>query len=426
MHFSTKIISLLFILSVSFHCYSQEIKKGEVYKYGRKIVDTMASAAMHGRGYVMGGDSIAAVYLKNEFQKLGLEKLGKDYYQKFYFNINTFPGQMQVIIDGKELIPGKDYIINPNFKATNTTTKIVYFKFSAFNTKSKTLNRLSKKFRNNFVINDSSATKGDGRYLACELTATGVINKEKKLTMHMSQKESNCAEIILLSDVNIEKAKEIKINIENKMIYDYPTQNVIGYVKGSIYPDSFIVFSAHYDHLGHMGKNVYFPGANDNASGCAMLLNLAKHYAKPENKPKYSVVFMAFAGEEVAILGSQYYTEHPLVPLKNTKFVFNMDLMGTGEDGVTIVNGSVFKTEFEKLKQINAENNYLKEIKMRGKAANSDHYYFSEKGVKAFFIYTMGGITAYHDIYDRPETLPLTEFEDLFQLIVKFGDYLQN
>jgi hypothetical protein len=102
-----------------------------------------------------------------------------------------------------------------------------------------------------------------------------------------------------------------------------------------------------------------------------------------------------------------------------------MDIMGTGEDGITVVNGSVFKPEFDALKKINDDNGFLKDVKIRGKAANSDHYLFAEKGVHACFIYTMGGIKAYHDIYDKSETLPLNKFEDLFSLIVHFGDYLQ-
>ncbi len=103
-----------------------------------------------------------------------------------------------------------------------------------------------------------------------------------------------------------------------------------------------------------------------------------------------------------------------------------MDIMGTGEDGITAVNGSIFKNEFDNLVKINVQNNFIKDVKIRGKAANSDHYFFSEKGVKAFFIYSMGGIKAYHDIYDRAETLPLNEFENLFKLITSFGNYLQN
>ena len=100
--------------------------------------------------------------------------------------------------------------------------------------------------------------------------------------------------------------------------------------------------------------------------------------------------------------------------------------MGTGEGGITVVNGSVFKKEFDLLKKINDEHGCISHVNIRGKAANSDHYFFSEKGVRAVFIYTMGGIKAYHDIYDRSETLPLNEFEDLFQLLTLFTFELQK
>jgi len=65
-------------------------------------------------------------------------------------------------------------------------------------------------------------------------------------------------------------------------------------------------------------------------------------------------------------------------------------------------------------------------VNPRGKAANSDHYYFTEKGVPAFFIYTLGGIKAYHDVFDISKTLPLTEYKDLFKLILKFNSSLMT
>jgi hypothetical protein len=68
----------------------------------------------------------------------------------------------------------------------------------------------------------------------------------------------------------------------------------------------------------------------------------------------------------------------------------------------------------------------LPNIKSRGKAAISDHYFFTEKDVTCFYIYTMGGIKAYHDTCDRRETLPLTKFEDLFRLIRDFTDWIDN
>jgi aminopeptidase YwaD len=185
-----------------------------------------------------------------------------------------------------------------------------------------------------------------------------------------------------------------------------------------------IVITAHYDHLGGMGNNTYFPGANDNASGVALMLRLAKFYAA--NPQKYSLVFIAFSGEEAGLLGSKYFTEHPLVDLKKIRFLINTDLAGTGEEGITVVNATQYKKEFALLNQINEEFRYLVKINSRGKAANSDHYWFSEKGVPSFFIYTMGGIRAYHDIYDRAETLPLTEHDDLFRLITRFNQSLMQ
>ena len=106
--------------------------------------------------------------------------------------------------------------------------------------------------------------------------------------------------------------------------------------------------------------------------------------------------------------------------------MINLDLVGTGENGMTAVNATIYPKQFAMLKAINEANNYLPKINSRGKAPNSDHYFFSEKGVPAFFFYTQGGIDAYHDIYDRPETLPLTKYNNLFKLIIGFNDRLMN
>ena len=145
-----------------------------------------------------------------------------------------------------------------------------------------------------------------------------------------------------------------------------------------------------------------------------------RHYCKPENKPDYSIVFICFAGEEAGLKGSEYFVNNPLVPLSKIKFLLNLDLLGTGDEGITVVNATEHKEEFEKLKNINEEKKHLAMIKPRGKAKNSDHYYFSEKGVKAFFIYTMGGIKAYHDVHDISKTLPLTKYTACFYLISDF------
>ena len=101
-----------------------------------------------------------------------------------------------------------------------------------------------------------------------------------------------------------------------------------------------------------MGNHAIFPGANDNASGTAFMLALAKYYK--ENPPKYSIAFMAFSGEEAGLLGSSHYVGHPIFPLENIKFLVNIDLMGDATDGITVVNAVEQNGAFDLLQKINA------------------------------------------------------------------------
>ncbi len=124
------------------------------------------------------------------------------------------------------------------------------------------------------------------------------------------------------------------------------------------------------------------------------------------------------------MLGSGFFADHPLFSLAKIKFLVNLDLVGTGIDGITIVNATEFPEQFEMLSRINESGRNPMNIKKRGKACNSDHCPFFTKGVPCFFIYTLGGIAAYHDPDDRPETLPLTAFGSLSRLLIAFGEKL--
>ena len=89
-----------------------------------------------------------------------------------------------------------------------------------------------------------------------------------------------------------------------------------------------------------------------------------------------------------------------------------------------ITKHCIHKEKFDLLCEINSEENLLPQIKIRGEACNSDHCMFYRKGVPCFYIYTLGGINAYHDLNDKAETLPLTEFADYFRLITLFVNRL--
>ncbi|MFH1320388.1 MAG: M28 family peptidase [Bacteroidota bacterium] len=409
---------LHFVFTVfSCYCTAQDLD------YAKSVIDTLTSPGMHGRGYVYGGNKIAAKFIEDGFKINGLKPFGDSYLQEFTLPVNTFPGEMEILIDKNILKPGVDYLVAPYSKSYLGNFNLFWFDELVLMEEKELARFLKKSDAFKFIVIDKSEIeKGEELKLfqatIFSFNAKGIVVISDNLTWGLSQKTEKLPVIEILRKNISRDSKSININIENQFLENDTTQNVIGFVEGAQIPDSFIVFSAHYDHLGRIGKDTWFPGANDNASGTAMLLNLARHYA--ENPTKYSIVFIAFGAEEVNLLGSEYYTNNPLFPLSKIKFLINMDLMGTGDEGVTIVNGAVLEDEFNTLVDINKQKQYLVEIKKRGKAANSDHYHFSERRIKAFFIYTMGGIKAYHDVYDKAETLPLTEFEDVFRLLVDF------
>ena len=397
--------------------------------YAREAVRTLCSDSMKGRGYVDNGDRTAAHFLAEEFKKAGLKKYAKTYFQSFTTPVNSFPGSMSMSVNGKLLKPGEDFLVDPgspgvsgkfNVEVLNAEDllkddwpekiKIASSKFIVINTYDKTKYTADQIKRLNEIIAFLKYSN--------ENPARGtVVLTTEKLTWSGSVEVFSKPTFIIKTNSLQDPITTIEVSVENKYIKKYQTQNVIGCIEG-VQKDSLLVFTAHYDHLGMMGKETMFPGANDNASGVAFLLSLVKHYASV--KPKYTLVFIAFAGEEIGLIGSKFFTEHPVFPLSKIKFLLNFDMAGTGEDGIQIVNGKIYQQKFDLITRLNEQDKLLKQVKSRGEACNSDHCMFHTKGVPCFFIYTLGGIQAYHDIYDRPETLPLTEFEDYFKLVVSF------
>ena len=394
-------------------------------QYAQEVIRKLSSPSFDGRGYYKQGDNKAAKFIREEFIKAGLADVNGSYFQSFQFPVNTFPGKMNVSMGNKKLIAGKDYIVSPACPSIKGT-------FSIFTLTWPLPDFTAKDYSNYFILVDKSSVDSTGAAAFDSLTRNPppvkglVIVEPKKLTWSVSGKVNDQIFIRVLKDSFPQDSKTITLHIKNKFIPEYSTNNVMGMIRGTTNADSFLVFTAHYDHLGRMGKDALFAGANDNASGTAMIMDLAKYYSIPANRPAKSLLFIAFAGEEAGLIGSKYYTENPPLPLDKIRFLLNLDLMGNGEEGMMVVNGELHEEEFNLLQKINTEQNLLKTIGKRGKAKNSDHYWFSEKGVPAFFFYTTGGSKAYHDIYDVAETLPMTEFEDVKKLISGFVKELGN
>ena len=377
-------VSLILLLFTQFS-QAQDIK------FARNMVDTLTSSYFWGRGYTNNGMGKAASFLTAQLKSYGVAPMnGKSFLQQFSYPVNTFPGKVEVAINGIQLVPGRDFLVTPDSKG---------------------------------VKSEGNLTQTDSTHFVDQAHRI-VVSLESKLTWSAEQTVLDYTVIQLDKSLQKNLPATIKVDIENTFVPNFKTGNICGEVRGTSQPDSIIVFTAHYDHLGGMGSKTYFPGANDNASGVTQVLSLAKYYsAHPQ---PYTMAFIFFAGEEAGLVGSKYFSEHPLINLKSIRFLVNLDLEGTGVDGITVVNGSVFPKEFALLKQVNEKGNYLSKINSRGKAANSDHYFFTDKGVPSFFWYTLGGIKAYHDIYDISATLPLNEYENMFKLILKFNEALMG
>lgn len=353
--------------------------------YIRQMVDTLTSSFFWGRGYTNDGMHKAATFISNQFTGFGLTPLGgKSFFQDFSYPVNTFPGKMAVSVNGVPLEAGKDFILSPESRGVKAS---------------------------------GALTQQDSAHFIDPVNRVVVI-LQHKLTGDVSA-EAKDYTAILLDDTRFKALPaQVTVDIENEFVKKFKAANVCGYVRGTAMPDSFVFITAHYDHLGGLGRDVYFPGANDNASGASVMLSLARWYAA--HPQPYSVGFIAFGGEEAGLIGSKYFTEHPLVPLKNIRFLLNLDLEGTGEEGITVVNATEYTKEFAWMQSINNDGHYLAAVNARGKAANSDHYFFTEKGVPAFYFYTLGGIKAYHDVFDKSATLPLNKVNDICTFIKAF------
>lgn len=362
----------------------------------RQTINELCSNEMAGRGYLENGHKKAARYIKDRFSGAGLKPLPGGYFQPFPMSAVVFPKAPELELGGRKLELGKDFLPPTGGPSLSGI----------------------------FPIGQIQAAEPGARFVkrwekGMKPVAGGIyLQAVDKLTHSVATEPDDFWVIPVMKTAFSESDQVANIRIRSTHKQNFRSQNVLAMVPGTSRSDSFLVVCAHYDHLGKIGKSVVFPGANDNASGVSLLLDLAERIQK--NPLRFSVIFIAFGGEEAGLIGSSYFVQHPLVDLKKIRFVFNLDLEGFGDQGATVVNATLHPTEFDRLKAINQSINGLVEIKSRGPAANSDHFPFSQAGVPAFFLYSLGGPGHYHDIYDVPSTVSLAKVRVLHQLIFGF------
>ena len=183
---------------------------------------------------------------------------------------------------------------------------------------------------------DNAGEAGLPAIVTSRKAAANVLGSERLSSFEKSAKARTL-------ELPIPKKIELSVDVVRR---DSPSFNVVGILPGTDpkLKNEAIVIGAHYDHLGRGGEGSLAPreaeihhGADDNASGTAGMLELARIFSA--QKPRRTIVFIAFSGEEEGLIGSNYYVNHPVVPLANTVAMINMDMIGRETQKKLIVGG---------------------------------------------------------------------------------------
>ena len=209
-------------------------------------------------------------------------------------------------------------------------------------------------------------------------------------------------------------------------------ENVLGFIEGTDLKEEIIVITAHYDHLG-MHDSLIFNGADDDGSGTVGAMEIAEAFmlAKKAGKgPRRSILVMTVAGEEKGLLGSKYYTDHPIYPLENTVANLNIDMIGrlddfhTDPNYVYLIGSDMLSTDLHNIsEQVNEEYvgldldyTFNAEDDPNRYYYRSDHYNFAKNNIPCIF-YFNGVHEDYHKITDTVEKIDFKKIETITRLV---------
>ncbi len=455
---------------------------------------TLASDAYEGRETGTDGNTKAAHYIANEFEKLGLPTIGDNngYFQPVAFTFTSWekltldigdmsykllrdfisfpqystPGE----VDADEIlflgygIEDEDY---NDYKNVNVAGKVIMV-FDGEPTDASGVSKITKsqdksKWATDWT-NKSKAAKQNGAkmlFIVSNDLKTMINENRRQLVNRVTQLgnfegvaqagantiflSSKVAEDIigaqrddlimrrdkLIAGEEISLLTQLPLSVQssfdlNKRVLE--GQNVMGFIEGTSKKDEVIVVSAHYDHVGMKGDEVY-NGADDNASGTTTVLEIAEALAtakKMKNGPKRSVLCLLVTGEEKGLLGSEYYASNPVFPIENTVVDVNIDMVGRwGKEYNSEAEPYIYVIGSDRLSQdlhdINEKNNqkysqllldykYNSEEDPNRFYFRSDHYNFAKHGVPAIFFFN-GVHDDYHRLTDTVEKIDLNLME---------------
>lgn len=462
---------LLIITTLSINAQPSGLKTIHKEELMQKV-GYLSSEKFEGRLSGSEGYNKAAKYAANYFKKLGLKPAnGNSYFRNFEVEYNrVLPGyEFKLIQDGevkKDYKLGEDFVFR-GFTGSGDITgevafcgygismpEIGYDDYADIDVKDK----IVMVFKNNpdWKLDDNKWSSGAPRVkakVAAEQGAKGILfvskpndkNPQKTIgsVVHGTGKQDEdfpqlhidlgtakdflsgsgytLSELQTLID-STKSAKSInlktftRIKVETEYSPNAKTKNVAALIEGTDpkLKEEFVILGAHLDHVGEQAGEIYFPGANDNASGSAAVMEIAEALAEQNNKPKRSVLFVLFAAEESGLEGASYFSDNSLVSLENTVAMLNMDCVGYG-DSIRIGGGksspklwNMIKDLDEKYTQSMVENTWY--------GGGADASPFFKKGIPTAYFVTTNNYKHLHYMTDTAATLNYPLFERITKL----------
>lgn len=461
---------LLVLLFISQVLLAQSLNEAKKYidfidtKDLNKHLSIIASDEYEGRETGKAGQKLAAEYLKNNFQEIGLPPINeKGYFQK-YSLVEKVLGKRLLEVNQKSFEIAEDFFPVKDQDLIDILSNEVYFvgygindekynSFEGLDVKGKVILALSGEPEQNgkYVItgnsekslwsnNNKKITELKKLNPALIILIDPNYNKAIKFYKHrlessglkLAYKQKKEADVPVITaserlanallatnkksiDKISKKLKQAKVaqkalklkstlKVQIQFIsQDVTSENVLAFVPGSVKPEEYIFITAHYDHIGASNGEVY-NGADDDGSGTVALLEIAQAFmeaAKDGKGPKRSIVFMAVSGEEKGLLGSEYYTDHPIVPLVQTVANLNIDMIGRIDDAHKNDTNYVYVIGADKLSSelhtINEKANEIAKLKLDYKYNDpkdpnmfyyrSDHYNFAKNNIPIIFYF---------------------------------------
>ncbi|NIM90867.1 MAG: M20/M25/M40 family metallo-hydrolase [Candidatus Aminicenantes bacterium] len=453
----------LSVLLVFFLPVSPSFAKGKKAAFDEKAalsyIKDLAADSMMGRRSGQPGATSAEEYIASRFKEWGIEPAGDDgtYFQNFTIeHSNVEQGVVLEVITEKErrnFYYGEDWRVQRLSGSGNFVAEIVFVGFGIHAPEKDYDDYAGVDVKGKLVLLlidsptkledklDEKAKLENRIKAAQEQGAAGILGFRRPSTQRRYfrfrlEKEFYKPDFVLLTvedkvtnfifkDLETElryllqeidkKSKPmsletgVKTFISVKATFDEkrPTRNVLAKITGSdkTLKDEFIMIGAHMDHLGISPRGEVMNGADDNASGTAVVMEIARQMKLDRAKPKRTVIFALWAGEEQGLLGSRHYTDHPPYPIEKTITYINMDMVGQGTGNVPF-RGVYYAPQIWKVLKENLPEEIAEYVKPgRGGPGGSDHTPFLEKGVPTYGIYADGYHFKYHTSRDDPDLI---------------------